>query len=158
MIPPIPNSPRSSATFEATLHKDEQLRRIVLLSGAILLVGGTVLILLMPFTTPARLLLLLLWFGDNLRALCQQQRGFARVRQLQVSADGTILADGPDAGQEVVTLLGGSVVFRRAAWLRLRFADGLCYGEPLAERAGRQPGWAHFRLVWQQHRQRFCRG
>lgn len=158
MNPPIPNSPRSSATFEATLHKDEQLRRLVMLSGASLLVGGAALILFLPFTTPARFLLLLLWLGDSLRELWRQQRGFARVGRLSLSADGEIRADGPGAAQEAVTLSSGSVVFGRAAWLRLRFADGLCYGEPVADRAGRQPGWAHFRLVWQQGRQRFCRG
>lgn len=157
MIPPILNSPRSSATFEAILHKDERLRRLVLLSGAGLLVGGATLILLLPFTTPARLLLLLLWLGDTLRELRQQQRGFGRVRQLNVTADGEIRANGPGAEQAVVTLCSGSLVLRRVAWLRIRFADGLCYGEPLADCAGRQPGWAHFRLVWQQNRQRFWR-
>jgi len=146
----------SLAAFKTELVPSPGLRKIVLLGGAVALLAGSVIILYLPVPLLWRCAICVLWFADSGRELVALARGAARVRSLQLDANGDIFATGPHGRSEYLVLLSGSVVWSRLAWLRLRFADGSMYAELLAGDPLRDRHWQRLQLIWQQSRGAFA--
>ena len=80
-----------------------------------------------------------------------------------MSSSHTITAELPSAGKVWVTdaagqrvtatLLRGSIVIRRLAWLRMRLEDGRKYAELVSGNAVEDFQWHRFQLIWKQSRQ-----
>ncbi len=146
----------SSARFEAELIPDERLRRALAgFAWAAMLTGG-LLIALLPVVLPVRLVLAASWFTAGLLEVRAMALGMARVERIRITFDGRVsgLAEG---AVEPLQVLPGSVVLARLAWLRIRFADGLSYGELLAGDPRTSPAWRRLQLVWRQRSSVFGR-
>lgn len=143
---------------EAILVPEPGLRRLVLGSGCVLLLCGSVLILTMPLAPLTCVVLLSLWILDGVREMRRLVRGRRRVIVLVLTESGTITATDADGRRHELTLLSGSVVLPRFAWLRLRFADKCQYGELIRGNADKDPQWQKLQLIWRQSAASFGRG
>jgi hypothetical protein len=124
----------------------------VLLCACIAAITGTLIILYMPLAWVLRISLAAVFIAENLREMKRLVCGAARIRHISLDAEGNIAALGPGGRVEPLTLLSGSIVLNRLAWLRLRFADGsehgeLCCGDPVAD-----PEWQRLQLIWRYRR------
>ena len=120
-------------------------------------VGGFALVLHLPLHGGLRALIAALWV---VQSACEIQRwtdGAARVARIQVCQSGDVRVTGRDGRAAPVELLRGTLVTRRMAWIRIRFADGRKYGELLRGNAVIDKQWHRFQLIWQQARQNIGR-
>lgn len=92
-----------------------------------------------------------------MRELKAMARGSARLDALRLDAAGNAVGFGPAGGPEPLCLLSGSMVLKRLAWLRLRFADGSTHGELFAGEPGSDPAWHRLQLIWRLNRRAFGR-
>jgi hypothetical protein len=118
---------------------------------------GVVLIVLMPLAPVWRVLLAAAWVAESLRELRELARGASRLTHIRLDADGNIAGLGRDSRCEQLTLLSGSMVLRRLAWLRVRFPDGSRYGELLRGEPSKDPEWQRLQLIWRHRRTAFGR-
>jgi hypothetical protein len=120
------------------------------------MLAGGLLITVMPLALTVRILFAALWLGSGLLELRSMALGMARLEAIRIAPDGRVcgLSEG---GIEPLELLPGSVVLARVAWLRIRFADGLRYGELLTGNPRRCRNWRCLQLVWRQRSSVFGR-
>lgn len=139
----------SSARFEAELIPDKRVRRALACFACAATLAGGLLIAIMPLALPVRVLFGALWLASGTLELRAMVLGMARLDGIRISADGQAcgLSGG---GVEPLELLPGSVVLARVAWLRIRFADGLRYGELLMGNPRRCRDWRCLQLAWRQ--------
>ncbi len=116
------------------------------------MITGLVLILLLPLAPVVRILLSCAWLGDNIRECRSLLRGAARLQLIKLDAVGNIAAITADGRSEPLILLSGSIVLSLLAWLRVRFADGSCYGELLRGNPARDLEWQRLQLIWRHSR------
>jgi len=142
-----------STEFSAELRPDNTLRKVVLLSGAIAAIAGLSLIMHMPLSVIHRVIscaLWLVWCGIETSALTKV---WPNVSRIGVNSAGKVWVTDA-AGQRVrATLLRGSIVIRRLAWLRMRLEDGRKYAELVSGNAVEDYQWHRFQLIWKQSRQ-----
>ena len=120
--------------------------------GCLAAITGTLIIFFMPLAWFFRILLAAIFIGENVRELRRLARGDARLQQLWLDAEGNIAGLCADGHFEPLTLLSGSIVLKRLAWLRLRFADGSEHGELLQGDPARDPEWQRLQLIWRHRR------
>ncbi|MEX0707559.1 MAG: hypothetical protein WD078_06300 [Woeseia sp.] len=139
----------SSPVFETTLKPDRKLRRTLGLCGALSLMTGCALILHLPLGAPVRILLAAAWVLAGLYELYCWSRAAACVIELRIMVDGRVRYRGPRQTAGDATILAGSLLLERFAWLRLALSNGLTYGEFLAGDR-REPGWRRLHVIWRQ--------
>jgi hypothetical protein len=143
----------SSTEFSAELRPDGTLRKLVLLSGALAAIAGLTLIMHMPLSAIHRVIssaLWLVWCGIETSALTKV---WPNVSRIIVNSAGEVWVTDA-AGQRVrATLLRGSIVIRRLAWLRMHLEDGRKYAELVSGNAVEDCQWHRFQLIWKQSRQ-----
>ena len=144
--------PTSSAIFETALTPEPRLRKCVLLCGGLATIAGSLIILFMPLPWLPRTLLAAVFVGENLRELRRFTRGAARLQRIQLDAEGNVAGIDPDGRYEPMVLLSGSIVLKRLAWLRVRFADGSEHGELFQGDPARDPAWQRLQLIWRHRR------
>ena len=147
--------PTSSARFETVLTPEPRLRLCLLLCALLAMLTGLVLILLLPLAPLWRMLFAAAWVGESLREQRGLLRGAARLQRIRLDADGNIAGLGHDGRFEALTLLSGSMVLSRVAWLRVRFADGSHYGELLRGDPAKDLEWQRLQLIWRHSRTAF---
>jgi hypothetical protein len=140
----------SSAGFETILVPAIRLRRAVLAFAAAAALGGVVLIVSLPLRPAFKALVALLWVARSLLETASQVRGMGRIERIRISAGGSVEALSRSGKANPLTLLSGSVVLSRIAWLRLSFGDGLRYGELLTGNPRRDDEWRRLQLIWRQ--------
>lgn len=145
----------SSRDLEVELRPDPGLRVMPLLFAVLAWVVGILLVFRIDIHFGWRCLLVTVWTADVGAATRRLLRGQRRVARLLLGSGGTLLAVRPDGRREPLTLLGGSVVYRRVAWLRFRFADGCRHAELLCGDASRDPEWHCLQLIWRLGRDAF---
>jgi len=151
----MPRLPTSSAKFETVLTPEPRLRQFVFMCGCAAAMTGTLIILGMPLALVWRILLASAWIGENVRECRRLARGAARLKALRLDADGNIAGVGPDGRVESLTLLSGSIVLKRLAWLRVRFADGSEYAELFQGDPAGDLEWQRLQLIWRHCRTAF---
>jgi hypothetical protein len=124
----------------------------VLLCGCVAAITGTLIILFMPLGWLPRIALAAVFVVANLHELRRLVRGAARLQQLRLDAGGEIAGFGAGGHQEPLVLLSGSIVLKRLAWFRVRFADGSEHGELFRENSGTDPEWQRLQLIWRHGR------
>ncbi len=123
------------------------------MSAAIAAIAGFALILHLPLNGGFRALIAVLWIAQSVREIQLWTLAAARVTRIQFNQMGDVWVIDRDGLVSSVELLGGSLVTRRLAWIRVRFADGHDYGELLRGNAVKDKQWHRFQLIWQQTRQ-----
>lgn len=144
----------SSAAYETAISTDRRAR--LLLAGALAVAAftGVGLLLAMPFRLPVAAGLALPWIGGCLLDAVRLRRGAARIDRIVISAGGDVRGVRGDTPAHTLELLPGSVVGERWGWLRLRFEDGLRYGELVRRDAAGPEAWRRLRVIW-RHRGSF---
>jgi hypothetical protein len=111
----------------------------------------------MPLLPHFKLAFACLWVCSGLLEIGGQLKGTARVCRICMDSDGGLRGRSRDGGSEPLQLLSGSVVLARVAWLRIRFRDGLRYGELLTGNARTSRDWHCLQLIWRQRASIFGR-
>lgn len=144
-----------SSAFATELKPDERLRRRVVGLSSIATVTGAAFVVLMPIGVALRTLLLLACLCYCWMDIRRQLHGYARVSGLYIDAAGVVRAFTRAGDPVILELVSGSVILQRIAWLRLRFPDGISYGELLAGDPSRCAQWHALQLIWEQQRHAF---
>lgn len=140
----------SSGKFVCDLRTDSRLRSYLLFGGIVAWASGLLLLLTMPLPLALRLSLCVIWTVSSAVEWHHQRRGMARIGRIRICADGRVDGVAPGGARQPLTILPGSVVLERTAWLRLRFADGSRSGEWLRQRRGEAEQWRVLRVIWRQ--------
>lgn len=146
----------SCAGYESEILPDARSRRVVAALLAVAAAAGAALLVSLPVSSICRGALLALWIGTAWAEARRFRRATSRVERIVMSADGRLRGGVGDDLRYPLELLPGSVVGRRMAWLRLRFEDGLSWGELVTERRGGREAWRRLRVIW-RHRGHFGR-
>lgn len=141
----------SSRGFEAVLVPSGRLRKLLLVASAAAGLAGTLLVLGLPVRPDLKALMTCLWLGRCLVEFRSQLRGGSRIDRIRICPSGRLQGLNGNGDIESLTLLSGSVVYSRVAWLRLEFEDGLQCGELLAGNPRRDEQWRRLQLIWRQH-------
>jgi hypothetical protein len=142
----------SSAAYEAELVPDDRHRAWLLAFACCTTLTGALLIFLLPVIAPLKAVLALAWLLAGVAEVAAFRRGMSRIDRIRIRSDGSVLAVDRAGALRPLTLMPGSVVLDRLAWLRLRFEDGLRCGELLAGRAAENEQWRRLLVIWQQRR------
>jgi hypothetical protein len=113
---------------------------------------GIVLIANLSIDKIWRFLLLVLWLADCGWTHWRCERGYARVRGIELDSGGTVKVAGPGGAVTLSGLRTGSVVYRQFAWLRFALPDGSRHAELLIAARASPVDWHRFQLIWH-----FCR-
>jgi hypothetical protein len=123
------------------------------LSAAVAAIAGFALILHLPLNGGFRALFAVLWIAHSAREIQIWSLAAVRVARIRFNQMGDVWVTDRNGGVSPVELLSGTLVTRRLAWIRVRFADGRKYGELLCGNAVKDKQWHRFQLIWQQTRQ-----
>lgn len=111
---------------------------------------GTVLVLGLPLCPELKLLALCLWLSRGVLELRAQKLGTSRIDRIRMYSSGRVEGLRRTRAERPLTVLAGSVLLRRAGWLRLRHDDGLEHGELLFGNPRRDQQWRRLHLIWRQ--------
>ena len=142
----------SSAAYEAELVPDDRLRACLLAFACCTTLTGTLLIILLPVMAPLKAVLALAWLLAGVAEVAAFRQGMSRIDRIRIRSDGCVLAVDRAGALRPLTLMPGSVVLDRLAWLRLRFEDGLRCGELLAGSGAENEQWRRLLVIWRQRR------
>ena len=119
----------------------------MLLSGWLLLLAGFVIALHLNTHPANRILIAAAWVGSASWRLYRQACGFRSVSGLVLAAGGPdIHTVGHSSGH--CELLAGSLVFRRACWLRLRLPGGETHAELVLATETPVDDWRRLQILW----------
>lgn len=147
----------SSDRFAAELGTSKRVRCTLVGASCIAALTGGVLIIALPVAPAWSVACLVLWTALSGLELKASLEGMARIERLRLGADGQLVGLSPDGAAEALTLLSGSMVLARFAWLRVRFADGSRYGELLLAADRPADEWRRLQLIWRQRSSAFGR-
>lgn len=138
----------SSNTFSIELKPESLLRRIIIFYGISATALGTALIWTLAIETAWRHGAAIVWLLLNSRQLCQIANGHQHCRRIRMGPYGAVQLQGPDGCWFSATILPGSVVFGRLAWLRFEADDGRRFAELLREKGFGNKDWRRLRVIW----------
>ena len=110
----------SSAVYEAELAPDERIRAGLLAFACCVTLAGLILILLLPVIAPLRAALGATFLLAAIVEAITFMRGMSRIYRIRIRSDGSISGVGSAGTMQPLTLLPGSIVLDRLAWLRLQ--------------------------------------
>ena len=138
----------SSTAYSAEITPEPALRRCVCWSGAILGIVACLVILSLPAALWLRLAACGLWVAMTSRELWRLQLAWTTCRRLRFTADGAVEILEANGTWYPACLDGGSVLLRRAGWIRLRNRHGARFGELLRGHARRGADWRRLQVIW----------
>jgi hypothetical protein len=124
------------------------LRVIVLLSGLIACLAGVLLALSLPLRALDRALIVCAWLFLCGREIARTWRGYALVGTLRISGDARIEVRLVGGEWRTASLLSGSLVLPRVAWLRISVGAGPAYGELLTGNPRKNKDWRRLLVIW----------
>ena len=142
--------PTSSKRFEVLIRPDPLLRRVVLISGGVCALTGASLLATASLPYPLRFVLSLLWLADCWRRLRAQVAGHRAVTAVRLAADGKVAVISPLGRARPASLVTGTVLHQRLAWLRLRRPGGGYHGEALRRTWLGETDWHRLCLIRRQ--------
>jgi len=114
--------------------------------SAIVLGLGMILTLSVPLCW--RVAAALVWAVINTRQLQLITRGHKRCRRIRIASGGTATMQAPDGRWFSATILHGSVVLRRIAWLRFAAEDGQHFAELMRRKYAGNEEWRRLQVIW----------
>lgn len=147
----------SSSRFAAELGTSSKVRRTLIGASCTAALAGGALIVALPVAPAWSGACLVLWAVLSGLELKASVTGMTRIERLRLDAGGQLVALSRDGAAEALTLLSGSMVLARFAWLRVRFADGSSYGELLLAAGCPADEWRRLQLIWRQRSSAFGR-
>ncbi len=106
------------------------------------------MILATPLPIVWRLPAVALWLASNMRELVVLRRGQSCVDRLRLWQGGSARLRGPDGCWFPATLVPGSIVLRRIAWLRFEAEDGRKFAELLRCKGVQNESWRRLQVIW----------
>ena len=137
----------SSTPYSLRLVPERRLRLLVVASGVLAAGFGTTVIARLELPGSARLLAAVLWLAVSLRETWLFGRACGRLRAIRLYAGGEAELTCRVGRSVRGSLLGGSVVLGRLAWLRFRTEDGRRYTELLRPNAASIEAWRRLRVL-----------
>ena len=138
----------SSNSYSARLTPDPWLQIIVLTSGRVLYAIGIVLILILPLHPTLRAAGCLFWLILANWETSRLQRGFGQCVEIRIYASGDVEIADDNADWSPASLLPGSLVLRKRAWLRLQTLDGRTIVQPLRGNTREDQEWRRLQVIW----------
>ena len=138
----------SSSAFSAEFSADFKLRRAVLLSGATLAALGLLVIVLLPVHFGLRITGAAAWAVSCGIELLRLQRAYSRYVGLRVDHDGAMHVQNRGGDWQAARLLPGSLLLRRAAWVRVQSERGEVFAELLRGECRRSVNWRRLHVIW----------
>jgi hypothetical protein len=138
----------SSNAYCAELRPDPSLRRIVCYTGIALVAAGLLAIVHLPGPAVLRVAIALGWCAWCWRELVRLRRAWSVCEALRIDAAGDVAIMCPDRDWAPARLLPGSVLLRRAAWIRIEAADGSVFAEPLRGTCRKCHDWRRLQIIW----------
>lgn len=138
----------SSTRYSACLQVDPFLRRLVLASGVVFAGTGLFMILAMPYPVLFMLPAAVAWLGLAVHEIIMLRRAYARYCALEFDNNEDIRLLDSDGRWHAARLLPGSLLLRRAGWLRIRDPSGLSFGEPVRGSCRDSREWRRLQLIW----------
>jgi hypothetical protein len=120
-----------------------------MLAGIAALLVGIVLLIRLPVSVLIRAALAFLWSAGSIREISRLSQGIRRVRSIRLQVGEAAIIN-RQSRQEPARIMSGSIVLPRLAWLRLKLADGLIYGELLRGNGVKSRHWRHLQILWRQ--------
>ena len=138
----------SSTSYSATLTPDPWLRTLVLCSGRVLFGIGVAVLLSLPLSVLVRTLASLLWLAMAFVQLRNLRLGYASTLSIRLHEDGGV--EVRDEHQQWLpgSLLTGSIVLARLAWLRVRLDNGQEIAELVRCDARESHDWRRLQVIW----------
>lgn len=119
-------------------------------SGALGTALGLLVILDLPVSLPLRLPAAAAWAFTGLAGLLQTHSAYRTSLAYRVFGDGSIEILTASGGTRAAALAAGSRLEERLGWLRIRAADGGCWGELVAGDARKSKAWRRLRVIFRQ--------
>jgi len=138
----------SSHTYSTELNPDPFSRRVVILFGIAAAAVGLVTILALSMPPVWRVLTALAWLIMNGRELVLIAKGYKRCRRIRIGHDGNVELLDRDGCWIPATLVSGTVVLRKYAWLRFETRQGLRFAEPVRAKNAQSEEWRHLQVIW----------
>ena len=138
----------SSTIFSTELRADPTLRLFVQRTGLAASLLGFVAILTIPVDLAWRAAAGVIWLILSLWELRVIGVAYSRYRSISIDHTGTVKLVTGSGEQHAAILLPSSIVLPGFAWLRLRSADGLCFGEFLRGSSVKDKQWRHLQVIW----------
>jgi len=138
----------SSNVFSIELQTDPVLRCTVLLTGALATILGIMMILTLPMNLAMALAASLLWSVISMRELLLMCKAYSRYRRLRLDSAGKVALISDSGDSQAATLLAGSVVLGRLAWLRIESSDGLRFAELMCGNGRENKQWRLLQVIW----------
>ena len=135
-------------TFSTELKPEIVLRRIVIVYGISATLVGLALISTLGIAFYWRCATALVWTLLNTRQLNVIARGHKHCRLIRIRSDGTVSLLTPDGCWISATILGGSVVSGKFAWLRFEAENGQHFAELLRQKWSGNKDWRRLRVIW----------
>jgi hypothetical protein len=137
----------SFTPYSARLVPERGLRLLVLSAGTVTTVVGVCVIAGLGLAPVSRLFAAALWLISSLRELWLMGRAQRRFRAVRMYPGGRAELSCRQGGRVGASLLAGSVVLPRLAWLRFRTEDGWRHAELLRRNAGRGEQWRRLQVL-----------
>jgi len=138
----------SSSAFSAEFAAEPLLRRWVLFSGLLLNAAALVVIFLLPvhaFVTAGSAILCVAY---GVHEQIRLRRAYRRCARLRIDCDGNLRVFDRQGDWQAGTLLAGSVLLRRAGWIRIRTDDGHVFAELVRGHCRHSADWRRLQVIW----------
>ena len=138
----------SSSAFSAEFIADLRLRGAVLLSGAMLAALGLLVIMLLPVHLALRVTGAAAWAVASGIELAGLRRAYSLYVGLRIGHDGVVQVQKRGGDWQPARLLPGSLLLRRAAWIRVQSEHGEVFAELLRGACRRSANWRRLHVIW----------
>ncbi|MDH3806756.1 MAG: hypothetical protein OEU90_14975, partial [Gammaproteobacteria bacterium] len=130
------------------LRPEPLLRCVVIIAGVAATVLGVTMILALSVPIAWRAAAAVVWLLMNTRELLVITNGYKRCQRIRMEHDGELAVLAPDGCWIGATLLAGSVVLSRFAWLRFESDDGQRFAELMREKRQKNKDWRRLQVIW----------
>lgn len=109
---------------------------------------GLAMILALPVAFLWRVAGALLWLLSATREIRVIANGYKRCQRMRIEYNGDMQVTMPDGCCLPATLLAGSVVLRKIAWLRFEAQNGQQFAELIRGRSPQNKDWRRLQVIW----------
>ena len=138
----------SSHTYSTELRPDPRLRRFVLIYGIIATAIGLALLATLPIALLWRAVAAVAWLLVNIRQLLVFAKGYKCCQRIRIAHNGSVTLQAADGCWFPATLIPGSVVLSKIAWLRFKAEDGQHFAELICQKSARNKSWRRLQVIW----------